>query len=117
MNHRTTPGTIIGIVIASLAGLVILAAVAYLLAFGFAYSISDPNPTGYKSSVFGVRDDNGHLEISLGSPCPAGVTYTIVFDRDNLPPDQTKSTTIKFTTNRALTTFDPLNPPADSVIE
>lgn len=116
MNHRTTPGTIFGIAIGSLAGLVILSAVIYLATAHFAYVISDPNST--KTPMYiGLRADDGHLKISLGRPCPVGVTYTIVFDRDNLPPDQTKSTTVKFTSNNALTVFDPLNPPTYADIE
>ena len=81
---------------------------------GFANIISDPVASG-PSTVIGVRADGGNLSIALGGVCPAGTTYTVMFDRDNLTVNS-NSKTMVFTSNIALTVFDPFHLPEESTV-
>lgn len=112
IHKRRSAAELIGIVAAAT---VALAVVIYGLGYFFIYNLSDPAAT--VGTAVGVREDGGNLKISLGVSCPAGVTYTLVFDRDNESPDQTKATTIVFTANTALLEFDPFKLPPGAVVD
>ena len=92
--------------------LIVLASLGVLLGGGCVL-ISDPQPT--TSLVLGVRADDGNLRIALGATCPAGVTYTVMFDRDNLAVGS-QSKTIVFTDSQPLAVFDPFHLPASATI-
>lgn len=69
-----------------------------------------------KSMALGVRADGGQLKIALGAQCPAGVTYTVMFDRDNLTVGSESKTEV-FTSDVPLTVFDPFQlPPGTTVV-
>jgi len=64
----------------------------------------------------GVRVDGGDLKVALGAQCPAGVTYTVMFDRDNLKTGSQSKTEV-FTSSVPLTVFDPFHlPPGTAVL-
>jgi len=77
------------------------------------WAISDPAPM-IRYAV-GIRADGGDLKIALGDTCPAGVTYTVMFDRDNLTAGS-QSKTMVFTDSQPLTVFDPFHLPASATI-
>ena len=111
MTKRFRPWKVMLIVLASLA---VLLGGGYALVVGTAYMISDPASKG--AMVLGVRADNGDLTIALGATCPANVTYTVMFDRDNLTVNS-QSKTMVFTDSQPLAVFDPFHlPPRTTVL-
>ena len=104
---------VVGSAALSLVGAAVSAAVAFALVVGFAYMISDPAGTG--RVAVGIRADNGDLTIALGVTCPANVTYTVMFDRDNLKVGS-QSKTMVFTDSQPLSVLDPFHLPASATV-